>query len=79
MAHILQEHQMDFERRGILPEQIPDLIIAALTQGQLLGYQRTREPRREIYEINFNGQVQYGAVSVSDNGYIVGANPAARL
>lgn len=76
LAHILQEHEVDFRKRGIAPEQVPALVMAALTQGQLLGYQGTREPRREIYGIVFEGRVQHVAISVGNNGYIVGANPA---
>ncbi len=56
---------------------VPDAVIAAVTKGQFLGYQGTIEPRREIYEVIFNRQTQYIAVTVSDNGYIVGANPAS--
>jgi hypothetical protein len=70
LAHILQRHEVDFGRRGISPTQISDLIITALTEGKLLGYQGVREPRREIYEIVFEGQVQQVAISVSNNGYI---------
>lgn len=51
--------------------------MAAVTKGIFRGYQGTIEPRREIYEVIFNGQTQYIAVTVGDNGYIVGANPAS--
>ena len=51
--------------------------IVFLEEGMFLGYQGTVEPRREIYEVNFNGKKQYIAVTVGDNGYIVGANPAS--
>lgn len=51
--------------------------MAAVTTGMFLGYQGKIEPRREIYEVSFHGQTQYIAVTVSDNGYIVGANPAS--
>lgn len=57
--------------------EIPDAVMAAVTRGKFLDYQRTIEPRRAIYEVIFNGQTQYIAVTVSDNGYIVGANPAS--
>ncbi|MDZ7955657.1 hypothetical protein [Nostoc sp. DedQUE09] len=77
LAHILNKHQDDFARRGISQNEIPDAVIAAVTRGKFLGYQGTIEPRREIYEVIFNGQTQYIAVSVGDNGYIVGANPAS--
>ncbi|QSJ16506.1 hypothetical protein JYQ62_33125 [Nostoc sp. UHCC 0702] len=77
LAHILEKHQEDFAKRGISENEIPDAVMAAVTRGTLLGYQGTIEPRRPIYEVIFNGQTQYIAVTVSDNGYIVGANPAS--
>ena len=77
LAHILEKHQEDFAKRGISPDEIPDAVINAVTQGQFMGYQGTVEPRREIYQVTFNQQTQYIAVTVSDNGYIVGANPAS--
>ncbi|RCJ41168.1 hypothetical protein A6770_08770 [Nostoc minutum NIES-26] len=77
LAHILQKHKEDFAKRGISENEIPDAVMAAVTRGIILGYQRTIEPRRPIYEVIFNGQTQYIAVTVGDNGYIVGANPAS--
>ncbi|MCM0590018.1 MAG: hypothetical protein ACSI46_27265 [Gloeotrichia echinulata DVL01] len=77
LAHILEQHREDFARRGISENEIPDAVIAAVTEGTFLGYQGTIEPPREIYQIIFNGKTQYIAVTVGDNGYIVGANPAS--
>ena len=34
-----------------------------------------KKQTRVIYEVNFNGKTHYIALTVSDNGYIVGANP----
>jgi filamentous hemagglutinin len=33
---------------------------------------------RTVYEIEFNGTIQYISVEVASNGYIVGANPTRR-
>ncbi|WP_238553714.1 hypothetical protein [Fortiea contorta] len=77
LAHIIEQHRDDFARRGISEDEIADAVIVAITRGTFLGYQGTVEPRREIYEIIFNGETQYIAVTVSNNGYIVGANPAS--
>jgi hypothetical protein len=72
LQHIVAEHGADFARRGISESQIPDLIMAALTRGKIVGYQGTRP----IYEVSFNGTTHYVAISVGSNGFIVGANPA---
>ncbi|TAF12204.1 MAG: hypothetical protein EAZ77_00460 [Nostocales cyanobacterium] len=77
LLHILDRHQEDFAKRGISENEIPDAVITAVTNGIFLGYQGTVEPRREIYEVTFNGKKQCIAVTVGDNGYIVGANPAS--
>jgi hypothetical protein len=74
LQHILEEHSSDFADQGIEAEQIPDAIITALTEGKIIGYQG-RKKTRIIYEVNFNSKTHYIAVTVSDNGYIVGANP----
>lgn len=74
LQHILEKHSSEFIDLGIEVEQIPDAIIAAITQGRMVGYQG-RKKTRTVYEVNFNGKTQYIAVTVSNNGYIVGANP----
>ncbi len=72
LQHILK-HGEDFRKRGIQPADLADAILTALSQGQIIGYQR----QRPIYEVNYRGTIQYLAITVSDNGFIVGANPAA--
>lgn len=70
--HILNEHKQDFLNKGITATQIPSVLMAAITQGKIIGIQRDRE----IYEYQFNGATQHVAISIGSNGYIVGANPA---
>ncbi|MBO1351148.1 MAG: hypothetical protein EBE86_029015 [Hormoscilla sp. GUM202] len=74
LQHILQEHSDDFADRGISPDQIADVVMAAVTTGRFVGYQG-RSRTRLIYELTFNGETQYIAVTIGSNGYIVGANP----
>jgi hypothetical protein len=74
LQHILEQHSLEFANQGIEPDQIPDAIIAAVTQGKMIDYQG-RKKTRVIYEVTFNGKTQFISVTVSDNGYIVGANP----
>ncbi|MEM7537876.1 MAG: hypothetical protein AAF639_37245 [Chloroflexota bacterium] len=65
-------HKDDFQRRGITTEQIPDLIIDALMQNKIIGYQI----KRSVYQVFFHGQTYLVAITVANNGFIVGANPA---
>ncbi|XZN97294.1 MAG: hypothetical protein ACM65K_02990 [Microcoleus sp.] len=74
IKHILENHQQEFATRGISENDLPDAIISAVTQGEIVGHQ---QPNRPIYQISFNGRTQLIAVTVSDNGYIVCANPAS--
>lgn len=71
LEHIL-EHSEDFESAGIKKEDIADAVFEAATNGKKVGMQGTRP----IYEIIYNGTKQRIAVTVGDNGFIVGANPA---
>ncbi|MBS9390268.1 MAG: hypothetical protein HEQ33_15810 [Dolichospermum sp. WA123] len=77
LQHILEEHSSQFAGQGIEADQIPDAIITAVIEGKIVGYQRRK--KRPIYEVNFNGKTHYISVTVSDNGYIVGANPRTSL
>lgn len=72
LRHIVDGHGTDFARRGISESQIPDAVITAITRGSVVGHQG----RRPIYEVEFNGQIHRIAVTSSNNGFIVGANPA---
>jgi len=74
LQHILEEHYLQFVEQGIELERIPDAIITAITQGKIIGYQGKRKTRT-IYEFTFNNKTHYIGVTVSNNGYIVGANP----
>lgn len=73
--HIRDDHTSDFRDRGIPEERIQDAVMAAVTRGRTLG---TQGVSRTIFEVEFNGDIQYISVSVSSNGYIVGANPTRR-
>ena len=74
LAHIVGEHADDFAARGVTVNQIPGLVTDAASQGRIVGYQGTGTGR-PIYEIVFDGTTQRVAVTVGDNGFIVGANP----
>ncbi len=73
MEHILS-HADDFARKGIKSEQIEELIMKSLRKGKIVGYQGSKGTR-PIYEVMFNGKKQYTAITVGNNGFIVGANP----
>ncbi len=75
LDHIIFEHGDDFANVGISRSQIPNVLMQAVHEGRIVGYQGTRP----IYETVINGQAQRIAITVSDNGYIVGANPAGRV
>lgn len=73
LTHILR-HAGDFAKAGVPEEKVPNLVFAAVTEGKVVGMQRTRP----IYEVMFEGRVHKVAVSVGNNGFIVGANPVGR-
>lgn len=53
-------------------EKIVDIIFYAIKKGKIIGTQGRGRP---IYECNYNGKIQRIAITVSNNGFIVGANP----
>ncbi|MFW5444481.1 MAG: hypothetical protein ACKE51_09275, partial [Methylococcaceae bacterium] len=74
LKHIVNKHVDDFIKRGITKDQIPDAVMTAVTKGKIVGHQGAGAGR-PIYEFQFNGQTQRIAVTTSNNGFIVGANP----
>ena len=68
--HILK-HLKEFEKQGLPEHELADYIMDALKNGELVGKQGTRE----IYEVTYNGITQRVAITVSDNGFIIDANP----
>jgi hypothetical protein len=54
-------------------EVVPDVVMQAVTKGDMVGMQGTRP----VYEIIRNGQVLKIAVTVGGNDFIVGANPTS--
>jgi hypothetical protein len=74
LQHITERHAADFANVGVPEEKIAKLVFTAVTTGRVVGAQRTRP----IYEVVFEGRLYKLAVSVGDNGFIVGANPVGR-
>ena len=73
LQHIITRHEADFVRRGIAREDIAQVVMTAVTEGEIVGMQGNRP----VYKVSYKGQEQLIAVTVSENGYIVGANPAS--
>lgn len=78
LKHIMTRHEQDFANVGINSDQIPDAVMTAATQGEIIGYQG-RGHGRAIYDVVFNDTRHQIAVSISNNGFIVGADPQSRL
>jgi hypothetical protein len=75
LAHIIKEHGAQFEKAGIPPDQIPDLVQKAVTEGKYTGYYQGRSaPGRPIFEVEYGGRTHYVAVQVGNNGFIIGAD-----
>lgn len=74
LQHITEEHGSQFAQMGVSEAQIPSVVMKAVTEGKLIGYQGSGMGR-PIYETVINGQNQRIAVTVGSNGFIVGANP----
>ena len=75
LQHIIDRHGHEFNGKGISNSEIPDYVLEAIYQGNIVGTQGKRNPPRMVYEFTYNGQTQRIAIQVGSNGYIVGANP----
>ena len=72
----IRKHIKDFTEQGIDEDSIVDLLREAILRGKMIGYQKTENKTpREVYELEFNGKTIRIAITISDNGFIVGANP----
>jgi filamentous hemagglutinin len=76
--YVIQEHGQEFAAGGINTEQLPQVLMEALTSGKVVGYQG-RGLGRPIIETTVNGQPIRVAITVANNGYIVGANYLGRV
>lgn len=55
---------------------MPVFLKTTIENGKIIGKQgKFNSQPRTIYEVNYNGKVVKVAITISDNGYIVGANP----
>ncbi len=71
LAHIIEDHGKQFNRKGVSNTELPRYLLQAVCTGKVVGRQGTRK----VYEFNYNGSRHRVAITVSNNGYIVGANP----
>lgn len=74
LAHILDAHESNFNAKGIDTQNIGDFVLTSVSKGKVVGYQG-KGTGRPFYEVTYNGETYKVAVTVGENGYIVGANP----
>ncbi len=75
LKHIIYNHGKQFNSKGINNENISNVLKLAIESGKIIGKQgKMHKKPRMIYEVNYNGMIIKVAISISDNGYIVGAN-----
>ncbi len=74
LKHILEEHKTNFNEKGIPTHLIPNAVKKAVEENKIVG---TSGKDRDVYETVFNGKTIHLAITVSSNGYIVGAHPVS--
>lgn len=74
LKHIIDEHSSEFHDQDISSDEIPNYIMEAIHQGNIVGYQGRKNPRT-IFEFIYEGRKRRIAISIGSNGFIVGANP----
>ena len=53
-----------------MKEEIPRFVVSAATKGKEVGY----DGNRKVFEYTWKGNKVHIAITIGDNGYIVGAN-----
>ena len=74
LQHIMDAHGADFARAGIPASNVPGAVMDALSSGKIVGYQGACTGR-PIYEMASGQRI---SITVGNNGFVVGANPAGR-
>ena len=76
LRHIKDRHLQEFLKEGITEENIPNVIMDFLVKGKIVDYQMGLlfDVPRPVYKHIISGREAYIAISVGDNGYVVGAN-----
>jgi uncharacterized protein YukE len=73
LQHVM-DHADQFADIGVPREKVSQFVFDAATTGKVVGYQG-KGTGRPIYELLFEGRPYKVAVTVGNNGFIVGANP----
>lgn len=73
LQHVM-DHADQFADIGVPREKVGQFVFDAATTGKIVGYQG-KGAGRPIFEFLFEGQPYKVAVTVGNNGFIVGANP----
>ena len=71
LKHIVKEHGKQFVDAGISIDKIPQILIETLNIGEYVGIQGKD---RKVYKVDIEDSNIFIAISISDNGFIVGAN-----
>lgn len=73
LDHILEKQKRDaFEGTGVPREKIVELVFAAIEHGVVVGYSGRNRP---VYEVVFDGETRRVAITIADDGGIIGAHP----
>ena len=76
LQHVM-DHADQFADIGVPQDKVGQFVFDAATTGKIVGYQG-KGTGRPIYEFLFEGRPYKVAVTVGNNGFIVGANPVGR-
>ncbi len=77
LSHLVQEDKKlvkEVKDKGIPANLIPALIKKAVEDAKIVG---KSGKDRDVYETTMNGKIVHITITISDNGYIVGAHPVS--
>ncbi len=71
LKHIIEKHAPELKKNGISIKRIPELIKKAVEEAKIVGISGVNRP---VYETTFDKRVVHLAITISDNGYLVGVH-----
>jgi len=75
--HIL-EHKLDFKEAGYDIKKLKTIVFRTALKGKIIGFQ-ANDSTRPIYEYTYKGRTYMISITISKEGYIVGANPRTKI
>lgn len=75
LKHILNRHGKEFLNKGFTPQSLSEYVVKLALTEIPVGHLKTNNPiPRAVYKAKIGNSVEYIAITIGSNGFIVGIN-----